>query len=77
LNWNSARQDACEEELEGGDEIASEYDCEDQYSNLMTCMKDTGSCKSEPGKPNKFETNCQAQQSALSSCQKAAGEKPD
>jgi hypothetical protein len=79
FNWNNATQDACEEELEGEDEIASEYDCEDQFSNLMSCIDDTGSCKVDPkdSKANKYESSCTGQRDALQSCQKAAREKAD
>ena len=68
LGWNSARQDACEEELEGDDEIASEYDCESQFSTYMNCVDDTASCQADQksnSSQHKFESSCGAQKDDL------------
>ncbi len=80
LGWNSARKDACEEELEGNDEIASEYDCGSQFSTYMNCLDETASCKVDQksnSTQHKFESNCGAQKDDLENCEKAAAEAID
>ncbi len=77
LGWNSARQDACEEELEGMDEVASEYDCETEFENVIKCHDETGSCQTEQNGNStnkKYSFNCGGQEEALEKCEKTARE---
>jgi hypothetical protein len=64
---------ACEEELEGQGEVASEYGCSDANDKYVSCVADTGSCRDVGGGKRGFDTSlCKQQSEALSSCQKAA-----
>ncbi|HMY60026.1 MAG TPA: hypothetical protein PKL17_16925 [Pseudomonadota bacterium] len=78
LGGNDADYNACVQNYIYEGKIASDYKCSDAWSNYLTCLDSTSTCDSITvlGVTTKrLKNSCDAQASALDSCEKAASTK--
>ena len=69
---NDADIDACVEELRASENVASAYDCDNQFDDLSDCIKNAF-CNTTTKRLDL--SACRTQSEALSNCQKAASAK--
>ncbi len=65
LGGNDKDKEACVDNLEGEEDMAEDYGCNDQFDTMTKCLKDNFNCSS--GVPS-TGTACTAADDALSAC---------
>jgi len=64
---NDKDVDACIAALNGAQDVAAAYDCQDAYFKHSDCVDRSGTCNDK-----RFETSCKDEADALNKCENAA-----